>query len=561
MAKKIGIEASLFVQIDLGKTQAKVLRKEWKKQKNKHFLKNYPYFTFLEAEQLFKAWCQKEVRIEQLGIARLDEKGKPTTEQELVLTSFLLDDTYENLLKVFSEALLNDPSYASIPFEAKIDYLERTLFPAYRKSTACEETQVPLLPEYPEEDFMECLVPFYTSTDGEEQERENFGLERASSQRNAFEDGVVQHEEHHVEENGEEEQQDLPHQEDGKQHKEQHENQHFNLSSALKAPALYGLTYFKCRKPQVLDRMHPDYVENELNKQKVIMNQKIKVLDEELQATQASILTRKKAELERDKNQQLHRWLAVHDKRAVLKAQLWTKGKAKVEQLEKELQAEKSKKKHYALEQARLAYECQVEEIQSQFHQETQLEVQALYEEHSSWLTSLYQEEYAKQTADLRYGFNGEATLIDEKNVQELNQLINKMQGILREKDRQIQKMYQDDLEKQREKLEKKHQIALLEQRERDKTEAVLSFQEEVKAVKNQAQALAKEIQSSKEKQEKLLYSIVPRAPQFQEKLERSEGGIETKEEKESFVPLMMIASSALVFVLGSSYLLFEMIL
>lgn len=560
MAKKLGIEDSLFVQVVLEKTQAKTLRKEWKTQKKQHFLKNYPYFTFSEVEQLFESWGAKDVQIERLALARLDAKGKPTTEGELQLSPFILEDSYENLLKVFAEALLNDPSYGMLTFEEKVNYLETTLFPAYQKSTGCADTQLPILPEYPDEAFMTCEVPFYASE----------GQSEIHPQGSAFEAEVPPQKEA-PEDEGEEEKQDCsPYEEAENQPQGQHKNQYKNqreshyqppCSSSQKHPTLYGLTYFKCRKPQALDRAHPDYVENELSKQKESINQKIKVLDEEWQALQVALLRNKKAALESEKNQGLHDWLTVHDQRSLLKAQLWTKGKAKVEALEATFKAEKAKAKAHALEEARVAYERQVEEIEGQFHQEIQRGIEALYEEQSAQLTALYQEEYAQQTAELQHGFSREVALIEEKQAQEVNQLMHHMQEVLQEKDRQIQKMYQETLEHQRQVLENVHQIALAEQREEEKTEAVLGFQEEVKAVRNQTQALAQEIQHSKEKQEKLLYSIVPRAPQVQEKHEPSEERKETGVEKESFGPLMLVALSALTLVMGSSYFFFQMML
>lgn len=125
MPKKLALTDSFFVQVDLGKANTKEIKKKWKAQKETQLLKHYPYLTFSETEQLFESLYEKGITLDSLSIARLDEKGKPTIENEVGVSYFTLDDEYENLLKVFSEALFNDPRYISLKFEQKIDYLEK----------------------------------------------------------------------------------------------------------------------------------------------------------------------------------------------------------------------------------------------------------------------------------------------------------------------------------------------------------------------------------------------------------------------------------------------------
>ncbi|MFD2254417.1 hypothetical protein ACFSJM_08700 [Lactococcus formosensis subsp. bovis] len=528
MPKKIVLTDSFFVQVDLGKTNTKEIKKKWKAQKATQLLKRYPYLTFSETEQLFESLYEKEITLDSLSIARLDEKGKPTTENEVGVSYFTLDDEYENLLKVFSEALFNDSRYVSLKFEQKIDYLENSIFPAYQKSTGCDDTHFPLLPEVPEDDFMECPVPFYDPSVNSSSTNET--VDEAETTNGEL-DVVAEESKPEIEENNvidvDKSVQKNKH-ENIVTHidKEQYESQSHDVvekqvvpkktlnQNNNEIPQILSLTYFEVQKPKQLEAFDIEYVSNELEKIKLTLNQKIKILDKGLQEEQCKIYMAKKQKLDEEKNLSLSNWIQAHDQRSQLKFKFVAEGQEELKELEEDLVAAKEKEKTFELEEARLAYERKIAEIQNKFQKSIQTGLDELRKETSVRITSRYQSEYLAKTEELQNNLNQEELLIDEKNNQILMDLFQKVKKIVQDKDHNLQKLYQKELEVQSQELGKIHLVALREKKEQDKINSLQNFQEEVKQVKAQNNELEKEIKTSKEIQEKLLSSVESRVPQ-----------------------------------------------
>jgi phenylalanyl-tRNA synthetase alpha subunit len=129
-------------------------------------------------------------------------------------------------------------------------------------------------------------------------------------------------------------------------------------------------------------------------------------------------------------------------------------------------------------------------------------------------IASNYQSEYLTKTEELQNNLNQEELLIDAKNNQIIMDLFQKVKKIVQDKDHNLQKLYQKELEVQSQKLGKIHLVALREKKEQDKIDSLQNFQEEVKQVKAQNNELEKEIKTSKEIQKKLLSSVGSRVPQ-----------------------------------------------
>lgn len=576
MAKKLAITDPFFVQLDLGKANVKSIKKKWKEQKETQILKRYPYLTFLEVENLFESLYEKGITIDSLSIARLDEKGKPTIQNEVGVAYFTLDDEYENLLRVFSEALFNDSRYASLKFEQKIDYLNNSIFPAYQDSTGCDEAHLPLLPEVPEDDFMECPVPFYDSSINVAPVHEKVEkLEEVTSseteenqlkvQQNkdisAFEKEVDKDKQDNV---------------DVHVYKQEHESQHQTIAEnkqlttekvnyKTESYGILPLTYFEYQAPKQVEAYHPEYVQNELSKIKISINQKIKALDNDLQEEQHIIYSSKKKQLEIEKNKILQEWLKANDTRSQIKPQIIAECQEQLRILERDLIEDKEKEKDFKLEEARLVYKRKIGEIKNNYQKEVQSHLKILREESSSQFVTRYQAEYLAKSEELQKALNQEEELLDDKNNQVLKEITEKVQKIIVNKDRNLQKLYQAELVNQANDLEKIHKLAMVEKRELDKEETILNFQEEVKQVKEYTSKLEQEIHETKD----ILSASAPRAPEEQSQNEevtqtqkiKLDNSFQVKETNEGDVgTLVMTATPVLAIVLAVSYLLFQTI-
>lgn len=576
MAKKLAITDPFFVQLDLGKANVKSIKKKWKEQKETQILKRYPYLTFLEVENLFESLYEKGITIDSLSIARLDEKGKPTIQNEVGVAYFTLDDEYENLLRVFSEALFNDSRYASLKFEQKIDYLNNSIFPAYQDSTGCDEAHLPLLPEVPEYDFMECPVPFYDSSINvapvhekvekleevtSSETEENQLMVQQNKDISAFEKEVDKDKQDNVGDHV---------------HKQEHESQPQTIAEnkqlttekvnyKTESYGILPLTYFEYQAPKQVEAYHPEYVQNELSKIKISINKKIKALDNDLQEEQHIIYSSKKKQLEIEKNKILQEWLKANDTRSQIKPQIIAECQEQLRILERDLIEGKEKEKDFKLEEARLVYERKIGEIKNNYQKEVQSHLKILREESSSQFDTRYQAEYLAKSEELQKALNQEEELLDDKNNQVLKEITEKVQKIIVNKDRNLQKLYQAELVNQANDLEKIHKLAMVEKRELDKEETILNFQEEVKQVKEYTSKLEQEIHETKD----ILSASALRAPEEQSQNEevtqtqkiKLDNPFQVKETNEGDVgTLVMTATPVLAIVLAVSYLLFQTI-
>lgn len=274
----------------------------------------------------------------------------------------------------------------------------------------------------------------------------------------------------------------------------------------------------------------------------------------------------RKQKLDEEKNISLSNWIQAHDKRSQLKFKFVAEGQEELKELEKDLVATKEKEKTFELEEARLAYERKIAEIQNKFQKSIQTGLDEIRKETSVRIASRYQSEYLAKTEELQNNLNQEELLIDEKNNQILMELFQKVKKIVHDKDHNLQKLYQKELEVQSQKLGKIHLVALREKKEQDKIDSLQNFQEEVKQVKSQNNELEKEIKKSKEIQEKLLSSVGSRVPQegiieegLSNQVDKVTGPSPVKKSKSEGIGALIMVATPILAVLGTvSYFFFQ---
>jgi hypothetical protein len=507
--KKNVMTETLFVQLTLDKKVLKSLKKKLKESEEQEIIKGYPYFTFKALETLFgklKKIFQEEFPVERVALARLDAKGKPTTEDELDMEHFKLDEDYENILKPLSEALFNDSKFSSLQFEDKIDYLENTVFPVYQESTELDALHLPVLPEFLDEDFMACPIPFYEnhvqSMNFEENqdipevvdvstevnsEQEDYGDEDVGKAPHPLQHEAMDNESHknvdkHQHNHEEEDKYKYPH-----EYVDRGSNvPNRNTEGVRNSLSPISLTLFDQISFQTLEAYHPRFVENELARERVSLNQEIKRLDHELQALQQNIFANKQKQLEKECNLKLQTLLASKDQRGGLKVAIMHDGQVQFSKDLRLLRQEKLSEKQFQLEEAKLAYERQVAEIHSTFDKAVRVDEEALKKRTFETLEENYRRTYRQETERLNHLlFEEKRRLQDEQN-QVMTQLLETVSQMVHNKDEALREIYHERLSQREEELRSQHLEAKREKQAQDKLEAVQHLTLQVEEFKEQ---------------------------------------------------------------------------
>gem|GEM_PF-6023029 len=500
---------ALFVQLILDKKVLKSIKKKLKESEEQEVIKGYPYFTFKALEALFETiekTIQEEFPIEKLALARLDTKGKPTTEDELDLEHFKLDEDYENILKPLAEALFNDSKFSSLQFEDKVEYLENTVFPVYQKSTGLDALHLPVLPEFPDEDFMACPIPFYENhvqpTNFEENPDITEGVDTSlevNPEQGIHGDGAVEETPHFAQHESVEE---VPHEnEDNLHHKDVDKESHNsprepvgtdahvtarNTKEVKNIFSPVSLTLFDQVSFQTLEAYHPRFVENELARERASLNQEIKGLDLELQTLQQNIFVNKQKQLEKEGNLKLQDLLASKDQRGALKVIVMHEGQAQFSKDLQLLRQEKLSEKQFQLEEAKLAYERQVAEIHSTFEKTVRVDEEALRKRTFETLEENYRRTYRQETERLNQLLLEEKRRLQDEQNQVMTQLLEKVSQLVRTKDEVLREIYHERLSQREEGLRAQHLEAKREKQAQDKLDAVQHLTIQVEELKEQ---------------------------------------------------------------------------
>lgn len=161
--KKNKISDRYFAKLTLSKNQNKKLLSYLTDEEER---KSFPNVTFETLEKMMLVFL-KECKENQGAIIPkielvMNQGEKASSENELFLKYFELDENYQNILKPISEAMFNLMPFSAAPFEDKVTYL-KLVFESWQESTKLSEEHWPILPDFEldDEEYVEFIIPYY----------------------------------------------------------------------------------------------------------------------------------------------------------------------------------------------------------------------------------------------------------------------------------------------------------------------------------------------------------------------------------------------------------------
>lgn len=114
-----------------------------------HFLleETLPYLTFYQAEILFQALQSHfgSFQVKSVSIAQQGDNG-PTTEDEVFIVDFMIDQHYQNILQPLIYAILTQPEFVHYSYHQKREHFVDEVFPAYKASLRVTDRAMPQFP-------------------------------------------------------------------------------------------------------------------------------------------------------------------------------------------------------------------------------------------------------------------------------------------------------------------------------------------------------------------------------------------------------------------------------
>ncbi len=161
--KKNKISDRYFAKLTLSKNQNKKILSLLTDEEER---KSFPNVTFETLEKIMLVFLEECKENQGVIIPKIElvmnQGGKVSSEDELFLKDFELDENYQNILKAISEAMFNLMPFSAAPFEDKLTYL-KLVFESWQESTKLSEEHWPILPDFEldEDEYVEFIIPYY----------------------------------------------------------------------------------------------------------------------------------------------------------------------------------------------------------------------------------------------------------------------------------------------------------------------------------------------------------------------------------------------------------------